>query len=80
MLERVARLAGLGAYGACAGLIGLFGLVIYVTLPGGGMDLTSSLVTWISIGGLIAALIVVHVVLGRQLLRLGQGSERKHPL
>jgi hypothetical protein len=82
MFERLARLAGLGAFGAGAGLAGLFGAVIYLTLPGspGGMDLTSSLVTWIALGGVTAALITVHVAIGRQLLRLGQGAERRHPL
>jgi len=82
MLPRIARLAGLGAFAACGGLSLLFGITVRITRPGGasGLDLTTSLVTWISLGGVTAALIVVHMVIGRQLLLLGRGVDQKHPL
>lgn len=66
----VPRLLGLGALGAGAGIAAAFLLVLYITRPdaSSGMDATSRLVAWISIGGVIAALVIVHVVLGLQLL------------
>lgn len=82
MPPKIARLAGLGAFGACAGLLGLYVLIVLITRPmgRGGIDVTNAVVTWIALGGLIAALIAVHVVIGRQLLQLAQGEDVKHPL
>lgn len=82
MLEKLARLAGFGAFGASAGLLAAFVGLVYFTWPttSGGIDMTNSVVTWISLSGLVAALVIVHVAIGRQLLRLGQGADVKHPL
>jgi membrane associated rhomboid family serine protease len=82
MPPKIARLAGLGAFGACAGLLALYLLLIYVTRPStrGGIDLINAAVVWIALGGLFAALIIVHVVIGKQLLRLAQGADVRHPL
>ena len=82
MPPRIARLAGLGAFGACAGLLALYLLLVYVTRPSGrgGIDVVNAAVAWIALGGLFTALIVVHVVIGRQLLRLAQGAQVRHPL
>jgi hypothetical protein len=82
MQTRIARLAGLGAFGACAGLLALFLLLAYVSrpTPTGGINLATAAVTWISLGGLFAALIAVHVVIARQLLRLSRGWNIRHPL
>jgi len=44
----------------------------------GGIDTTNAWVAFISLGGLIAGLIIAHVAIGKQLLRLAQGG--KHPL
>ena len=81
MPPRYAKLAGLGAFGACAGLLALYAGLVILTLPTAtsGIDATNALVTWISLAGVIAALIVVHVVIGKQLMRLAEGDV-KHPL
>jgi membrane associated rhomboid family serine protease len=82
MPPKIARLAGLGAFGACAGLLALYLLLIYVTRPStrGGIDLINAAVVWIALGGLFAGLIIVHVVIGKRLLRLAQGENLRHPL
>jgi hypothetical protein len=82
MPPRIARFAGLGAFGACAGMLALYLLLAYVSRPTrtGGIDGTLAAVALIALGGLFAALIIVHVVIGRQLLRLAQGAEIRHPL
>ena len=82
MPPRYARLAGLGAFGACAGLLGLYLLIAFAARPTrtGGIDPISAAVVWIALGGLFLALIVAHVVIGRQLLRLSQGADKRHPL
>lgn len=67
---QVKRLAGLGALGAAAGIAVLFAAFVWWTWPGsGGMDLTHTVVAWIGVGGIVVALIAVHVVYGRVLLR-----------
>lgn len=82
MPPRIAKLAGLGAFGACAGLGALYGALVYLTRPvsRGGIDPVNAAVTWISLGGLILALVAAHIVIGKQLLRLGRGADVKHPL
>ena len=82
MPPTIARLAGLGAYGACCGLVGVYAAVVVLTLPetSGGIDMTNSVVTWISLAGVFAAIIVVHIVIARQLLRLAKGANVRHPL
>lgn len=82
MLPKIAKLAGLGAFGACAGLLGLYFVLVFLTRPqsSGGIDIVNALVTWIALGGLFAALIGVHAVIGKRLLVLAQGDHRRHPL
>ena len=82
MLPRIAKLAGLGAFGACAGLLGLYLLLVFLTRPqsSGGIDIVNAVVAWIALGGLFAALIIVHVMIGRRLLRLAKGDQLRHPL
>ena len=76
MPPKFARLAGLGALGACAGMLGLFALIIFFTrhTPTGGMTWNLSILTWISLAIVFAALIAAHVVLGKQLLHLGKNG------
>ena len=78
MPPKLAKLAGLGAFGACAGLLGLFLLLVFLTLPRatGGIDGTNAAVAWISLAGVFLGLIIVHVVIGRQLLRFARGERR----
>ena len=82
MPPKIAKLAGLGAFGACAGLLALYLGLVFLTRPvaRGGIDGINAAVAWISLGGLILALIVVHVAIGRQLLLLAKGEGVKHPL
>lgn len=76
MPPKIARLAGLGAYGACAAFVALFLLIAWVSrhTPLGGMMPVLSVVTWISVGLVVVALIAVHVAIGRQLMYLGKGG------
>jgi hypothetical protein len=73
---RIARLAGFGAFGACSGFAALYLLVMYITRPTpfSGLDGTLRFITWLSVAGVILALIGVHVVFGRQLLALSRGE------
>ena len=82
MPPKIAKLAGLGALGACGGLLALYALIVFNSRPSqlSGIDSTNAVVTWIALGGLILALILVHVVLGKQLLRLAKGADVRHPL
>lgn len=76
MPPKIARLAGLGAFGASAGMVALFALIVFITRPTplGGMTMTLSLVTWISLAVVFAALIAAHVAIGKQLLLIGRDS------
>ena len=82
MPPKIAKLAGLGAFGACAGLLALFLGLVFLTRPlaRGGIDATNATVAWIALGGLILALIAVHVAIGKQLMLLAKGKDVKHPL
>ena len=82
MPPKIAKLAGLGAFGACAGLLALYLGLVFLTRPvaRGGIDSINAAVAWISLGGLILALIVVHIAIGKQLLLLARGEGVKHPL
>jgi hypothetical protein len=73
---KIARLVGLGAFAACAGLLVLYLLLVYITRPTarGGIDTINAVVTWIALGGVFAALIGAHVVIGRRLLGMAKGS------
>jgi len=81
-LDQIAKLAALGAFGAIGGMVLAFGGLVLLTAPGrtGGMDPTGAAVTWIAVGGVVIALIAVHLVIARQLVRLSQGLDKKHPL
>ena len=78
MPMKFARLAGLGAFGACAGFVALFAFIAYLSrhTATGGMMETLSVVTWISVGLVIVALIAVHVAIGKELLSLSRGESR----
>ena len=83
MPPKYARLAGLGAFGASAGLALIYFALVFLLMrpsPLHGIDGVNAAVAWISLGGLFAALIVVHVVIGKQLLLLAKGSDVRHPL
>ena len=77
---KFAKMAGLGAFGACAGLVAVYLGVVFLTRPLAlnGIDGTNAAVAWIATGGLTVALIILHVVIGRQLLKYADG--RREPL
>lgn len=79
MPPKIARLAGLGALGASAGLLALFALVVFVTrgTPHSGMDAAMRAMTWIAVGGVIVALVAVHVMIGRRLLNVAAGRREQ---
>ena len=76
MPPKIARLAALGAFGACAGFVALFAYVAYISrhTPTGGMMPVLSVVTWISVGLVVLALIGLHVVIAKQLFALARGG------
>lgn len=79
MPPRIARLAGLGAYGACLGIAALFALFVYITRPTGsaGLDSTERFVAWFAVAGVLLALAVVHVAIGRQLIAVSKGESQR---
>ncbi|HEY5219706.1 MAG TPA: hypothetical protein VIJ16_07845 [Gemmatimonadaceae bacterium] len=82
MPQNIARLLGLGAYAAASGIVAVYLLVAYVTrhTATGGIDTTLAHVTWLALGGVTLALLVVHHVLGKQLLVIGRDGDVPQPL
>ena len=76
MPPKIAKLAGLGAFAACAGIAVLFLLFVYGTRPTefAGMDGTTRFLTWLTVAGVLLALLGVHLLLGRRLLALARGD------
>ncbi|MGQ0639953.1 MAG: hypothetical protein ACT4P6_04140 [Gemmatimonadaceae bacterium] len=72
-----AKLAALGALVVSAGAFGLWLLTIYAMrpVPGGGIDATHFILSVMSVGIICAAVIAVHLVFARQLLRYA----KEHP-
>ena len=75
----IAKFAGLGALGAAAGLLLLPVLFALLTRPGqyAGMDAPNRALAWMAVAGVMVALALVHVVLGRQLLSLSRGDRNQ---
>ncbi len=78
MPPKIARLAALGAFSACAAFVALFAFVAFISrhTPTGGMMPELSVVTWISLGIVVLALVAVHIVIGRQLMAVADGRPR----
>lgn len=76
MPPKIARLAGIGAFAAGAGIVALFLLFVYGTRPtaSAGMDGTTRFLTWLSVAGVLLALLGVHLLVGRRLLALSRGE------
>jgi cell division protein FtsW (lipid II flippase) len=68
------KAAAFGAFGVCVVLLALYALLITRVLPSqrGASDPTNAWVTVLSVGGLVLALIVVHLVFARKLLRMAR--------
>jgi hypothetical protein len=67
--EKLRKLLALGAVGASFGLVAVFALLVFVTIPraNGGIDATSATITWISVAGVIVALVAVHLLIAHRL-------------
>jgi len=78
MPPRIAKLVGYGAFAAILLFVAIFGVIAWAAMPSrtGGIDGTLAAVTWISVGLTVAALIAVHVLVGRELLAFGRGDRR----
>jgi hypothetical protein len=76
MPPKIARLAGFGAFAACGGIVMLLALFLFITrpTPWSGMDGTQRFIAWLSVAGVLLALLGVHVLLGRQLLAAARGE------
>ncbi len=76
MPPRIARLAGFGAFAACGAFVALFALFLFITRPGpaSGLDPTSRVLAWLSVAGVLLAVLGVHVLLGRRLLAMARGA------
>jgi hypothetical protein len=68
---RTAKLAGLGGYAVAVGVLVVYGAVVFLMHPVrvGGPNPITFIVGCISVGVPCAALIAVHIGIGRQLLR-----------
>ncbi len=68
---RARRLAALGALAVAGGVAALFAVFVFLTRPtgSGGMDMTNRAIAWISVGGVVLLIIVVHLVYARDLMR-----------
>ena len=69
MPEKLRRVLALGAVGASFGLLAVFALLVWLTIPrtNGGIDGTNATVTWISVAGVVLALVGVHLLIARRL-------------
>jgi hypothetical protein len=76
MSPRIARLAGFGAFAACGGiaLLYVFFLVITRPAPTSGMDGTQRFLAWLSVAGVLLALLGLHLLIGRQLIAMARGE------
>jgi hypothetical protein len=79
MPPRLARLAGLGAFAACGGIALLYALFLLITRPAptSGMDGTQRFIAWLSVAGVLLALLAVHLLVGRQLLAMARGEAQR---
>ena len=68
----ITKLAGLGALAAAGGILAFYALIVYMSMPRpktGGIDVTNAWLTWISVGSIVLALVILHVIYGRILLQ-----------
>ena len=78
MPPRTAKLAAVGAFGAVGLFVLIYAVIAVAAAPRrtGGIDWTEAMVTWISVGLAVLALIAVHVVLARGLFAIARGVRR----
>jgi hypothetical protein len=74
----LAHLAGLGALAASGGLVLVFLVFVFITRPNrAGIDGEHAAIAWIGVGGLVAALVAVHVLIGKRLMDAAKGVRRR---
>jgi hypothetical protein len=78
MPPRIAKLAAFGAFGAVALFVAIYAVIAIASVPRrtGGIDWIEAVVTWISVGLAVLALIAVHVVIARGLFDIARGGRR----
>ncbi len=66
-----AKAAAFGALAVSAGAFGLWVLTLFIArpVPGGGIDSTHYVLSVMAVGFICAAVIAVHLVFARQLMR-----------
>ena len=69
-IRKYAKLAALGAVGVSCGVLALYALIAFGSrpTPGGGIDATHAVLTWISVAIPAAAIIAVHLAYAKVLL------------
>lgn len=72
----LAQLAGMGAFGASAGIL-LAMLAFFFFTKDGAMDGENRAIAWIGVGGMLLALVAVHVMIGKRLIALGKGVRER---
>lgn len=79
MPPRIAKLAGLGAFGACGGIVAVYALFLYGTSASGspGLDSPERFLSQFTVGGLLLAVVGVHVILARRLMALSRGTPER---
>ena len=74
----LAHLAGLGALAVSGGLVLAFLVFVFFTRPNrAGIDGEHAAIAWIGVGGLVVALIAVHVLIGKRLMDAAKGVRRR---
>ncbi len=76
MPPKLARLAGLAMYALSVAYVAAYLYVAYLSrsTTTGGMTPVMSVVTWISTGLVVIAIVAVHVAVGKQLTYIGGGG------
>ena len=79
----VPRLLGLGALGVPLGVLLIYAAILWASWPSksSGMDPTTRFVAWFAVGGLLFAVVLLHVIIGKMLLTAkpeGQPIEMEH--
>jgi uncharacterized membrane protein len=73
-MQRLLKLAAAGGFIASAGILAFYAFVIYITYPGGysGLDTIEAVITWISVGLIVALAIGVNIVYARILFAMSR--------
>ncbi len=74
--EKLEKSAAAGAVLVCFALAVFFAFFVWLSFPKGtGIDTTQAVVSWISVGMLLLAIILAHLVYARILYRDARGEK-----